>query len=355
MISNTLGLGLARLKATMLFSLFSSLTMTTIFLGALTFLGFYFLGIDLSYAIFATLLLLVLYFFIEALFTPLLIMHSARVRLLSRGENPYLERVVEKICRASNISSYRLGIAEDESPNAFTFGGFFSPPVIVVHRGLLEKMRRDELEAVIAHEVGHIKHKDYLIMTLLSFTPMLSYILGEISLRSTGGEKDERGGSLFIVGIVFMVIYFISLLAIRSLSRMREYYSDLYSAVLTKKPESLVSALVKITYGATLVRSNPILRAFYLNDTEQAKKEMENIRQKSYEYDLNRDGVLDELELEKAMEREARRFGSWAMEAFSTHPPTYKRIKLLRAIEDEIEIIKHIPSEKAFESLSKII
>jgi Zn-dependent protease with chaperone function len=126
------------------------------------------------------------------------------------------------------------------------------------------------------------------------------------------------------------------------LSRLREHYADAYSAYVTGSPRSLESALAKITYGLSLSQKPPSgARAFYIGDPGQAKQEIAEIMDKKQEYDLDHDGVLDERELELAMEKEAKsawtKMNSW----FSTHPATFRRILLLHEIETEMQSGKY--------------
>jgi Zn-dependent protease with chaperone function len=148
--------------------------------------------------------------------------------------------------------------------------------------------------------------------------------------------------ALFAVGALSYVVYIISLLCVMRLSRLREHYSDAYSAYVTGKPRNLESALAKITYGLSLSPKAPSgVRAFYIGDPALAKQEIHEIMDKKDEYDLDHDGVLDEKELELAMEKEAkstwRTINSW----FSTHPPTFRRIMLLHEIEEEMQSGKY--------------
>jgi heat shock protein HtpX len=144
--------------------------------------------------------------------------------------------------------------------------------------------------------------------------------------------------ALFVVGIISYVVYIISLLCVMRLSRLREHYADAYSAYVTGSPRSLESALTKITYGLSLSPKAPSgARAFYIGDPAQAKQEIQQIMDKKQEYDLDHDGVLDEKELELAMEKEAKSAWTKMNSLFSTHPPTFKRILLLHEIEGEME------------------
>jgi Zn-dependent protease with chaperone function len=122
------------------------------------------------------------------------------------------------------------------------------------------------------------------------------------------------------------------------LSRLREHYADAYSAYITGSPRSLESALAKITYGLSLSPKPPSgARAFYIGDPAMAKQEIELIMEKKQEYDLDKDGVLDERELELAMEKEAKSAWTKINTWFATHPPTFKRVLLLHDIEQEME------------------
>ena len=132
------------------------------------------------------------------------------------------------------------------------------------------------------------------------------------------------------------------------LSRLREHYADAYSAYVTGSPRELESALAKITYGLSLSPKAPEgVRAFYIEDPAAAKQEVQHIMEHKDEYDLDHDGVLDERELELAMEKEAK--STWAQmnSLFATHPPTFKRILLLREIEQEMDTGKY-SSDKVY-------
>ena len=122
------------------------------------------------------------------------------------------------------------------------------------------------------------------------------------------------------------------------LSRLREHYADAYSAYLTGEPSNLQSGLAKITYGLSIIpQKSTQIRAFYIGDPTIAKQEISTLMKNKHEYDLDKDGVLDEVELQSAMEREAKSTWSNLNNWFSTHPPTFKRILLLREIEKEME------------------
>ncbi len=244
---------------------------------------------------------------------------------------------MENLAGRSQIPVPKIAVVPDETPNAFVFGRSVSSSTLAVHEGLLEKFRPEEIEAVVAHEIGHLKHKDVVVMTLVSAIPMVAYIVARSLFWGSRGRRKDAG-SIFLVAIVSYIVYFVSQLLVLYLSRSREYFADTYSAYVTESPGDLRSALAKIAYGLSISKKESTgLRAFYIGDPQESQEEVRTIVKRGAEYDLNRDGVLDEQELERAMEKEAERspFGR-ANDLFSTHPSTFKRILLLKRIEDEL-------------------
>jgi heat shock protein HtpX len=324
---------------------------TSIFLVAFIFAAFlalimYIVDLSLIYAVIGTILFVLLQYLIG----PSIVAVSSRLQYLKPGDNPWLETTVKELSEKSGIKMPRLAISPDNSPNAFVFGRTANSATLTVHEGLLKSLKEDEVRGVIGHELGHIKHKDYIVMTLLSALPLLAYIIArgtwQIAWFARGSSRDKNEGSmraaLFAVGAVSYAAYIISLLFVMRLSRLREHYADAYSAYVTGSPRNLESALTKITYGLSLSSKPPSgARALYIADPAMAKQEIAEIVEKKDEYDLDHNGVLDERELEHAMEKEAKstwhKINTW----FSTHPPTFRRILLLREIEEEMQSGKY--------------
>lgn len=330
--------GLAELKLAMGTSIFLAAFIFAVFLAAIMFI----LGLSWIYAVIGTILFILFEYFVG----PAIVRSSTRLRYLKHGENLWLESTVKELVDKSGIPMPKLAIVPDSTPNAFVFGRTAKSATLAVHEGLLTKLNEDEIKGVIGHELGHIRHKDYIVMTLLSALPLLAYLIARgtwMAARFAGhSSREKEEGSIraafFIIGIISYIVYIISLLCVMKLSRLREHYADAYSAYVTSSPRSLQSALAKITYGLSLSPKPPSgARAFYIGDPALAKQEIQSIMAKKQEYDLDRDGVLDERELELAMEREARSTWSKINTWFSTHPPTFKRILLLREIEKEME------------------
>jgi heat shock protein HtpX len=328
---------LAELKLMMSTSIFLVAFIFAIFLSAIMLI----IGLNIFYSIILT----VFFILFQYLIGPAVVRASTRLQYLKSGENPWLESTVKELADKSGLPMPKLAIVPDNTPNAFVFGRTASGATLAVHEGLLRNLNKDEVRGVVGHELGHIKHKDYIVMTVLSALPLLAYLIARgtwEAARWSGGSSRKEEGSIkaafLVIGIISYIVYMISLLCVMYLSRLREHYADAYSAYVTGSPRNLQSALAKITYGLSLSPKPPSgARAFYIGDPAMAKQEIQQIMEKKQDYDLDKDGVLDERELELAMEKEAK--STWAKinTWFATHPPTFKRILLLREIEEEMQ------------------
>lgn len=320
----------------------------SIFLSAFIFAAFvfiivFFLELDLFWGLLVALAGSALFILFQYAIGPTIVAATARLQYLKPGENPWLESTVKELADKSNLPMPRLAIVPNNTPNAFTFGRTQSGATLAVHEGLLRSLNKNEIRGVIAHELGHIKHKDYVVMTILSALPLIAYMIAEVTLRAgafSGGrrDRDNSGAALIVIGVIAFVVYIVTFLIVMRLSRLREHFADAFSAYATGSPRSLESALAKITYGLSISPKAPQgARAFYIEDPAMAKQEVSRIMDKKSEYDLDRDGVLDERELEMAMEKEAKSTWATMNSLFSTHPPTFKRIVLLKEIEKEMD------------------
>ena len=306
--------------------------------------------IGLTYWIILIVALPIVFILFQYLIGPAIVKMSTRLQYLQPGQNPWLESTVKELADKSSLPMPKLAIVPENTPNAFVFGRTAQSATLAVHEGLLKNLNENEVKAVIGHELGHLKHKDYIVMTVLSALPLIAYLVARgtwttawISGRSSRqrNEGDMRA-ALFIIGILSYVVYIVSLLCVMRLSRLREHYADAYSAYVTSAPNNLESALAKITYGLSISPKAPSgVRAFYIGDPALAKLEISEIMEKKDEYDLDHDGVLDERELELAMEKEAKSTWKTINSWFSTHPPTFRRIMLLKEIEQEMQTGKY--------------
>ncbi len=331
--------GLAALKRTMGFTI---ILIFAIFLGLITIISYVFFLDPFS----ALLLGLFGGFFImllQFLIGPAIVAATSRLHYLAPGENVWLESKVSQLASKSGIPMPRLAIVPDKTPNAFVFGRSQSSATLAVHQGLLERLNEEEVEGVLGHELGHVKHRDFIVVTLISAIPLVAYLIARTVFwtgASGGGRRGSREGNvglLLVAALGAYAVYILTTILTLRLTRLREHYADAYSAFLTGKPRELSSALSKIAYGLSLSPEEPNgARAFFIEDPAQAKRDVQGIVQQGPKYDLNRDGVLSERELELAMEEEAKSNWRKANEMFSTHPPIYKRILLLREIEQDI-------------------
>ena len=343
---------LSDLKWAMGTSIFAASFIFGLFLlGGIFLLQYYVVGFDLVTGLILALGGTLLFILFEWAIGPAIVTLTTRLQYLKPGENPWLENTVKELAAKSGIPMPKLAIVPNNTPNAFTYGRTSSSAILAVHEGLLRNLNQDEVRGVIAHELGHIKHKDYIVMTVLSALPLIAYWIAQIALNAAwfsggssrrGKDQGNAGVVLIVIGVASFVVYIVSFLAVMRLSRLREHFADAYSAYLTRNPQSLQSALAKITYGLSIApKATAEARSFYIEDPSQAKQEVAEIMDKKDQYDLDQDGVLDQRELELAMEKESKNTWVQMNRLFATHPPTFRRILLLKEIEQEMNTGKY--------------
>ena len=176
--------------------------------------------------------------------------------------DPDIARTIRSVCQERRIREPRFGLIHDGNPNAFTFGHYPGNARVVVTTGLLEVCDRQQREAVVAHEMGHIIHWDFVVMTVAATVPLVLYYIYRFGMRASRGRRKD-GGAVLLVALAAFVAYLISQYIVLLLSRTREYYADAFSAHSTRDPNALATGLVKIAYG--LARAQPA------EQTEQAR------------------------------------------------------------------------------------
>ena len=157
------------------------------------------------------------------------------MRYLQPGENAWLEGGVSKLAQQAGVKMPRLAIVPDRTPNAFVFGNSSNNMTLAVNQGLLDQLKEDEIQGVLAHELGHIRHKDSIIMTFMSAVPLVAYVIVRMAFGFGiyGGGGQRRGKSngaayIILAGIVALIVYFIAQLLVLRLSRLRESYVDAF-------------------------------------------------------------------------------------------------------------------------------
>jgi heat shock protein HtpX len=239
-------MNLWKLRLNMIATMTLVIAVTTGFLALILF----FIGVPLL-TILPTVLLWNL---IQWLIGPYLIDYIYRVRPLNEGELPWLEKNVARLAEKSGFKKPpKLMVSEIPLPNAFAYGSPLTGSRVAVTRGLLNGLDESEVEAVIGHELGHLKHRDVQIMMFLSVLPALVYWIayslyysGVYSSRSSRDRSD--GGLLLLIGALGIALYYLLTLLILGFSRSREYYADYHGSTISEGgPLSLASALVKIS------------------------------------------------------------------------------------------------------------
>jgi heat shock protein HtpX len=207
-------------------------------------------------------------------------LNTARARLVTPQQAPELHGIIDRICALANMPKPRVAISPVALPNAFATGRSSKVAVICVTEGLLAKLDPKELEGVLAHEMSHVAHKDVAVMTVASFLGIMAALLVRFAFYGElcGGNNNNQGALpvIFIVMLVGIVVYAISFLLIRLLSRYRELSADRSGALLTGQPSALASALVKVTGDIARIPTKDLrqaepLNAFYFAPALSAK------------------------------------------------------------------------------------
>ncbi|MDF3292600.1 zinc metalloprotease HtpX [Streptomyces silvisoli] len=175
-------------------------------------------------------------------------MHAHEV---SAQEQPRLHGVVDRLCAKADMPKPRIAISHMDMPNAFATGRNADHAVLCVTTGLLRRLETEELEGVLAHELSHVAHRDVAVITIASFLGVLAGLLVRFAFYSElfGGRRNDQNTALLLALImtVSVVVYVISFLLIRALSRYRELAADRAAAILTARPSALASALTKVS------------------------------------------------------------------------------------------------------------
>jgi heat shock protein HtpX len=184
---------------------------------------------------------------------------AAGAKVVSREEAPQLHDMVERLCAMADLPKPKVAIMDTPVPNAFATGRSPKHAAVCVTTGLWDRLEPKEVEGVLAHELSHIGNRDVLIMTLASFFAMLAGMLTRFGLYAGmwggGDRRDNNNGPpvWLIVFLVSILVYALSYILIRTISRYREYAADRGSALITGAPEYLMSALQKISSQMTLI------------------------------------------------------------------------------------------------------
>ena len=175
------------------------------------------------------------------------------VKEVTPAQEPELHGIIERLCVQADLPKPRVCVMETRMPNAFAMGRSKKSTTVCATRGILDMLNSAELEGVMAHELTHVINRDVMVMTLASFFATLASMIIQFSFFFGGGfgggygRDREEEEAIFLIIAVSAIVYAISFLLLRALSRYREFAADRGSAVLTGRPSALASALIKIS------------------------------------------------------------------------------------------------------------
>ena len=276
------------------------LTMFLLFALYLVFIGF--LTVAYSGSMLFPLVMLGGFAIAQYFFSDKLALRSMGAREVDPEEYPELHRTIDRLSQQADLPKPAVAVADTQVPNAFATGRNKSNATVAVTTGLLRTLDRDELEGVLAHELAHVKNRDVMVMTIASFLSTIAFFIVRWGWLFGGNNRQGGGAPVIVAILVSLVVWIVSFLLIRALSRYREYSADRGAAVMTGKPGALASALVSI-------------------DGRMDRVPEEDLRE---EAEMNAFFIIP------------IRSGFIGRVA-STHPPTEKRIDRLRELEREME------------------
>ena len=276
----------------------------TMILLAVLYLAF--LAVLLSMNTSSTVIILFMggFMFLQYFYSDKMILMSMGAKIVSESEEPELHQIVSRLCAIAGLPMPRIAIVNTSMPNAFATGRNQNNAVVAVTTGIMQQLNRGELEAVLAHELTHVKNRDMMVITIATFLSSIAQILVRFLPFFGGGGSRNRdsGGGFVVMFVVSLVVWIVSFILIRALSRYREFAADRGSAIMTGQPSNLASALMKIS-GAKV-------------PTQDLRKV---------------EGPVSALFIVPAIS------GSSIMNLFSTHPTLEARIEALKNIERELE------------------
>ncbi len=288
----------------------SFVVLSIIYLAFLSLISFYFgLGI-LPMAIIAGLMIGTQWYFSDKI-----VLWSTGTKLVTKEEYPVLHEIVERLVKKANLPKPRIGVVNMDVPNSFATGKGPKSSVVVVTTGIMKILEKDELEGVLSHELTHIKHRDVTVITLASLFSTIAWFVMQSSMFSSmwggyGYGGRQQGGGIFLVLIIAAIVWFLSFLIIRAISRYREFAADSGGAYLTEQPLFLSRALMKIS-GKVKVAP---------------KQELKRIE------GMNAFFIIPAIS------------GETIARFFATHPPVEERVRRLMEIEADLRRSDNISS-----------
>jgi heat shock protein HtpX len=226
------------------------------------------------------------------------------VHEVSPQEAPELHAMIERLCVQADLPKPRIGVMQTSMPNAFAMGRSKKASTVAVTTGIMDLLSPAELEGVLAHELAHIRHRDVVIMTIVSFFASIASIILQFGFFFGGGGDDDDSPGFLALILVALGVYVISFVLQLALSRYREFAADRGAAEITRRPSALASALMKISGQMDRIPQRDLrehahseLAAFYISPPSKQS----------------------------------------VFALFSTHPPLEKRIAALARLEQQLQ------------------
>lgn len=268
------------------------------------------------------------------LISPYIVDALYRTRALAPSEEPKLQQMVENLSRKSKIKKPKLMLAQIPIPNAFAYGSPLAGTRVAVTSGLLKNLDHGEVEAVVGHELGHLKHRDVQIMMFVSMLPAIAYYIGYSLMLSSMFNSRQRneGSGAVLIGIAFMVFSWVLNMFILYLSRLREYYADRHSAsVVDRGAQKLSTGLAKIVDATKNMRKTKnrtqnlsAFKALFISDPDRAALDSAEISSMA---------AGDSQRLVQEILSKKLTLSDRIIEALSTHPNIVKRLRALQTLD----------------------
>jgi len=277
------------LEARMFMTMFMLAAVYLLFLYALWIFG----GVDTYSLIFIAGIML----FIQFFFSDKLALWGVGGGIVNAQEEPQVHQMISRLCAAADLPKPKIAIVNSSVPNAFATGRSKGSAIVAVTTSLMQRLTPAESEAVLAHELSHVKNRDMLVITIASFLSTAAFfIVRNMLFFGMGGrDRNRSAGAALLVWLISLVVWILSFLLIRALSKYREFAADRGSAILTGRPRDLISALMNISGTMKQVPSRDL-------------KEVEG---------MNAFFIIPALSADSIMN------------LFSTHPPIEERINAL--------------------------
>jgi heat shock protein HtpX len=277
----------------MFLTMFMLFVVYIVFMGVLSYLGLPLITI---------LLVAGVMLFAQYYFSDKMVLYSTGARVVTESEEPGLHEIVSRLCIEADLPKPRIAVVNSSIPNAFATGRSPKKALVAVTTALMQRLDRNEVAAVLAHELTHVKNRDVMVLTIASFFSTIAFFLVRYLIFFAGGRRG--GGQIMIAWVVSIAVWLVSYILIRALSRYREFAADRGAAIITGHPSHLVSALMKISGSMNRVPTD----------------------------DLRKAEGMNAFYIIPAISK------SSIMALFSTHPPLKKRVAALEKISREMEL-----------------